>query len=79
MTRQRRAPSSYYNAGRPHEVLGEAGLFLGLLPGLMFGAVFFRVPAIGPVLAGGPLVAWIIAVLEDALIVGGLSAVGAGL
>ena len=36
-------------------------------------------PAIGPVLVGGPPVASIIAGLEDALVVGGLSAIGAGL
>ena len=36
-------------------------------------------PAIGPVLIGGPLAAWIVAALEDAVIVGGLSAIGAGL
>jgi len=35
--------------------------------------------AIGPVLVGGPLVAWIVAALEDASVVGGLSAIGAGL
>jgi hypothetical protein len=40
---------------------------------------FFWVPGIGPVLVGGPLVAWIIAALEGAAVVGGLSAVGAGL
>ena len=33
----------------------------------------------GPVLVGGPLVTWIVAGLEDALVVGGLSAIGAGL
>src|SRR5271168_2326093 len=42
-------------------------------------AAFFWVPAIGPVLVGGPLAAWIVAALEDAVVVGGLSAIGAGL
>jgi hypothetical protein len=37
------------------------------------------VPAIGPVLAGGSLVAAIVAGLENAVVVGGLSAIGAGL
>jgi hypothetical protein len=46
---------------------------------LLFGAAFFWVPAIGPVLVGGPLVASIVAALEDAVVVGGLSAIGAGL
>jgi hypothetical protein len=31
------------------------------------------------VLVGGPLAAWIVASLEDAAVVGGLSAIGAGL
>jgi hypothetical protein len=44
-----------------------------------FGAAFFRVPGIGPVLVGAPLVAWIVAALEGAAVVGGLSAIGAGL
>ena len=59
--------------------MGKRGAFWGGFWGLLFGAAFFWVPAIGPVLAGGPLVAWIVAGLEDALIVGGLSAIGAGL
>jgi hypothetical protein len=33
----------------------------------------------GPVLVAGPLVAWIIGALEGAVVVGGLTAVGAGL
>jgi hypothetical protein len=37
------------------------------------------VPGIGPVLVAGPLVAWIVAALEGAVVVGGLSAIGAGL
>ena len=36
-------------------------------------------PAIGPVLVGGPLVVSIVAALENAVVVGGLSAIGAGL
>jgi len=54
--------------------LGEAGRFLGRILGLLFGAAFFWVPATGPVLVGGPLLAWIVASLENAVVVGGLSA-----
>ena len=39
----------------------------------------FAIPGIGPVLIAGPLVAWIVAGLEGAAVVGGISAVGAGL
>ena len=46
---------------------------------MLFGAAFFAIPGIGPVLVAGPLVAWIIGALEGAVVVGGLSALGAGL
>jgi len=58
---------------------GKWGAFWGGFWGLLFGAAFFWVPAIGPVLVGGPLAAWIVAGMEDAVVVGGLSAIGAGL
>ncbi|MGB9233260.1 MAG: general stress protein [Terriglobales bacterium] len=69
----------YYNAGDRMKYWGKLGAFWGGFWGLLFGAAFFWVPAIGPVLVGGPLVAWIVAGLEDALVVGGLSVIGAGL
>jgi len=69
----------YYNAGDRMKYWGKLGAFWGGFWGLLFGAAFFWVPAIGPVLVAGPLVAWIVAGLEDAVIVGGLSAIGAGL
>ena len=58
---------------------GKWGAFWGGFWGLLFGAAFFWVPAIGPVLVGGPLVASIVSGLENAVVVGGLSAIGAGL
>jgi hypothetical protein len=69
----------YYNAGDRMKHWGNWGAFWGGIWGLLFGTAFFWVPAIGPMLVGGPLVASIVAGLEDALIVGGLSAIGAGL
>jgi hypothetical protein len=69
----------YYNAGDRMKYWGKWGAFWGGFWGLLFGAAFFWVPAIGPVLVGGPLAAWIVAGLENAVVVGGLSAVGAGL
>jgi hypothetical protein len=55
------------------------GAFWGGVRGLLFGAAFFFIPGIGPVLVAGPLVSWVIAGLEGAVAVGGLSAIGAGL
>ena len=69
----------YYNAGDRMKYWGKWGAFWGGFWGLLFGAAFFWVPAIGPVLVGGPLVASIVAGLENAVLVGGLSAIGAGL
>lgn len=69
----------YYNAGDRMKHWGKLGAFWGGLWGLLFGAAFFWVPGIGPVLVGGPMVAWIIAALEGAVLVGGVSAIGAGL
>jgi hypothetical protein len=37
------------------------------------------IPGIGPIIAAGPIVAWIIGALEGAALVGGISALGAGL
>jgi hypothetical protein len=69
----------YYNAGDRMKTWGKMGAFWGGLWGLLFGAAFFAVPGIGPVLVAGPLVAWIVGALEGAVVVGGLSAIGAGL
>jgi hypothetical protein len=46
---------------------------------LLFGSAFFLIPGIGPLLVAGPLVGWIVGALEGAVVVGGLSALGAGL
>ena len=69
----------YYNAGDRMKYWGKQGAFWGGIWGMLFGAAFFAIPGIGPVLVAGPLVAWIIGALEGAVVVGGLSAVGAGL
>ena len=69
----------YYNTGDRMKYWGKMGAFWGGLWGMLFGAAFFAIPGIGPVLVAGPLVAWIVGALEGAVVVGGLSALGAGL
>ena len=69
----------YYNAGDRMKYWGKQGAFWGGIWGMLFGAAFFAIPGIEPILVAGPLVAWIIGALEGAVVVGGLSAVGAGL
>jgi hypothetical protein len=69
----------YYNAGDRMQFWGKRGAFWGGLWGLLFGSAFFLIPGIGPIIVFGPLVGWIVAALEGAVVVGGLSALGAGL
>jgi hypothetical protein len=69
----------YYNTGDRIKYWGKMGAFWGGFWGLLFGSAFFAIPGIGPVLAAGPVVAWIVGALEGAAIVGGVSALGAGL
>jgi hypothetical protein len=45
----------------------------------LFGSALFIIPGLGPILAAGPVVAWIVAGLESAVAVGGLGVLGAGL
>jgi uncharacterized membrane protein len=69
----------YYNIGDRMKYWGKLGAFWGGLWGMLFGAAFFVIPGIGPILVAGPLVAWIVGALEGAVVVGGMSALGAGL
>jgi uncharacterized membrane protein len=69
----------YYNTGDRMKYWGRNGAFWGGFWGLLFGSAFFVIPGIGPVLAAGPVVGWIVAALEGAVVVGGVSAIGAGL
>src|SRR5271163_3333667 len=69
----------YYNAGDRMKYWGKAGAFWGGFWGLLFGSAFFLIPGIGPILAAGPIVASIVGALESAALVGGVSALGAGL
>lgn len=69
----------YYNAGDRMKHWGGMGAFWGWIWGIFFGSAFFLIPGIGPLMVAGPLVGWIVAGLEGAAVVGGLSALGAGL
>src|ERR1019366_4159645 len=69
----------YYNAGDRMKYWGKVGAFWGGFWGLLFGSALFAIPGIGPVLVAGPLVAWIVAGLEGAVVVGGAGAIGGAL
>jgi uncharacterized membrane protein len=69
----------YYNTGDRMKCWGKLGAFWGGFWGLLFGSAFFVIPGVGPLLMAGPIVGWIVGALEGAVVVGGLSALGAGL
>jgi hypothetical protein len=69
----------YYHTGDRMKYWGKLGAFWGGLWGILFGAAFFWIPGIGPLLVAGPIVSAIVGALEGAVAVGGLTALGAGL
>ncbi len=69
----------YYNTGERMANWGKFGAFWGWIWGLLFGSAFLFIPGVGPVMVAGPIVSWIIGAMESAVVVGGLSALGAGL
>lgn len=69
----------FYNTGDRMKFWGKWGAFWGGLWGLLFGAAFLIIPGVGPIVAAGSIVSYIVAGLEGAVVVGGLSALGAGL
>lgn len=69
----------FYNVGNRVKFWGSRGAFWGGLWGLFFGGVFVTIPLAGPVIVLGYLAATLISALEGAVVVGGLSALGAAL
>lgn len=69
----------YYTTGDRMKHWGKTGAFWGGLWGMLLGSAFFLIPGVGPVVVAGSAVAWIVGALESAVVVGGLSALGAGL
>ena len=69
----------YYNTGDRMRSWGKNGAFWGGIWGVLFGSAFFVIPGIGPLVAAGPLVVAIVSALEEAVAVGAIGALGAGL
>lgn len=69
----------YYNTGDRMNYWGKQGAFWGAVWGVLVGSAFFMIPGIGPIVVAGPLVSAIVGGLEGTVLVGGLSALGAGL
>jgi hypothetical protein len=69
----------FYNAGDRIKFWGTRGLFWGGLWGMFFGGLFMTIPFFGPVVVLGYLATAAIAGIENAVVVGGLSALGAAI
>ena len=69
----------FYNTGDRVKFWGTRGAFWGGFWGLFFGGLFMAIPFVGHVVVLGYLATIAIAGVENAVIVGGLSALGAAL
>jgi heat induced stress protein YflT len=69
----------FYNIGDRIKFWGKRGAFWGGLWGLFFGGLFMAIPVVGHVIVLGYLAAMAVSAVESAVVVGGLSALGAAL
>ena len=69
----------YYNMGDRIRKWGGNGAFWGSMWGMLMGSAFILIPGAGPLLLAGPLVGMLVGALEGAVVVGGVSALGAAL
>jgi hypothetical protein len=72
-------PMGFYTAGDRIKAWGGSGAFWGGIWGLLLAPAVFVLPGLGVVGMAGPLVATLVGALEGAVVVGGLSALGAAL
>ncbi len=69
----------FYNVGDRIKFWGKRGAFWGGFWGLFFGGLFMTIPVVGHVVVLGYLATVAISGIESAIMVGGLSALGAAL
>jgi heat induced stress protein YflT len=69
----------FYNIGDRIKFWGTRGAFWGGFWGLFFGGLFIAIPVVGHVVVLGYLAAIAISGIENAVLVGGLSALGAAI
>jgi hypothetical protein len=72
-------PMGFYTAGDRIKAWGSSGAFWGGIWGLLLAPAVFVLPGLGVVGMAGPIVATLVGALEGAVVVGGLSALGAAL
>ena len=71
--------TGFYNLGDRVKFWGSRGAFWGGMWGLFFGGLFLTIPVVGHVIVLGYLAAVAISAVEGAVVVGGLSALGAAI
>jgi hypothetical protein len=71
--------AGFYNAGDRIKCWGKEGAFWGSLWTLLLGGLYMTIPVFGPVMVVGHLAVMVTAAIEGAIVVGGLSALGAAL
>ncbi len=72
-------PVGFYTSGDRIKSWGGTGAFWGGLWGMLFAPAVFLLPGVGLVAMAGPVVAILVSALEGAVVVGGVSALGAAL
>lgn len=72
-------PIGFYSAGDQIKIWGGIGAFWGSIWGLLTAPAVFFVPGLGLLAMAGPLVTALVGALEGAVVVGGVSALGAAL
>lgn len=72
-------PLGFYTTGDRIKAWGGTGAFWGGIWGLLLAPAVFVLPGLGVVAMAGPVVAALVGALEGAVVVGGLSALGAAL
>jgi len=72
-------PLGFYTVGDRIKAWGGTGAFWGGIWGLLFAPAVFFLPGVGLVALAGPMVAALVSALEGAVVVGGISALGAAL
>ena len=72
-------PVGFYSVGDKMLAWGGTGAFWGGIWGLLFAPAVFLLPGLGLIAMAGPIVAMLIGALEGAVVVGGVSALGAAL
>jgi len=72
-------PIGFYTLGDKMKSWGGVGAFWGGIWGLLLAPAVFVLPGLGLLALAGPVVTALVGALEGAVVVGGVSALGAGL